>query len=1046
MAAGAAPAAAQSGNSGADRLLSIMEGYDAYVEVCYNSAAQEFLVVWLDFDRGLYIQRYDWRGNPMGDNLLINDSGSTYWPAVAYSPGAGSYLLVWGRDPDDGTDDNIYGQRLSADGSPLGPVLVLDQSAGGQYVPDVATDGDDFVVVWQGWDGDVDAIFARRVTGGGAVDPTTWSVARGGGAHRSNPDIAHDDTSGEYLVVFSYSQVDTAEIHARRLAPDGSPPGAEYSVAAHPDAIGSHLAATPWDGTGGYLVVWQDSRNGSADIYGRVVLAGGDGLFDGDDFAITDLVDSDQVGAAVALSPSTGNLLVTWSDSRADATSASDIYGQRLAADAGLEGSNFPVSAAYGEQGNCAVASGQSADAYLVVWADFRTYGDIYGQRVAGSGSLLWYEFAVSAQPGAQAAPAVAYDPDGGQYLAVWQDQVDGHWAIHGQRLSADGFPLETPWPIESDGHDNVQPVVAYSGSEQVFVVVWADEDLDHLEGRQVPAAGWATVPFSVPDSAGGRHPDLAYDEPENLFLLAWDDGADVYAHILAGDGSPDTGDSTLVANGEGLQLYPCAVSDPDAFKFLVVYQTDLGGGQVRLQGQHLLYSGNLWEPSFPVAGGDGVDRFHPAVTYNGDAGQYLVVYEYQLASEDLDIRGQLMSYDVPDGPELVIRNQPAGADQLGPDVEYSPESSRYYVVWAEDQGSGDGYDLYGQWLDYAGNPLSELLPVFRYSGDQTAPRLAYDMINLQGLVVWADTRRGPEGDVYARLGALDLEPPVALFTRDPAVGKEGDIFVFNAWPSHDNMTPPGAIAVRWDWTSDGNWDTSWTFDKHAVRVVSVAGTYNVTLQVRDLMNLLDDVTLPVLVLPDNPNTPPAAVLAVDSLVGLAGTTFHFDASGSTDNETPPADLLFRWDWENDGVFDTDWSGIKVRNYVFTDAGLHSVRVEVKDAGGLTDAAVRVVLVLPGAAVSLEVTPASAALYAGDTLQYHATAWGSYGNQANNPATTWSLAGALAGQIDESGLFTAGFVAGIYPDEVMAASGSATDTATVTIVYPYRLFVPLVSR
>ncbi|HNS51922.1 MAG TPA: hypothetical protein PKO09_12165, partial [Anaerolineae bacterium] len=104
------------------------------------------------------------------------------------------------------------------------------------------------------------------------------------------------------------------------------------------------------------------------------------------------------------------------------------------------------------------------------------------------------------------------------------------------------------------------------------------------------------------------------------------------------------------------------------------------------------------------------------------------------------------------------------------------------------------------------------------------------------------------------------------------------------------------------------------------------------------------------------------------------------------------------------------------------------------------------VLVLPGAAVSLEVTPASATLSPGGTLQYRATAWDSYGNQMNNPVTTWSLAGALAGQIDESGLFTAGFVAGTYPDEVMAASGSASDTATVTIVYPCRVFVPLVSR
>ena len=389
---------------------------------------------------------------------------------------------------------------------------------------------------------------------------------------------------------------------------------------------------------------------------------------------------------------------------------------------------------------------------------------------------------------------------------------------------------------------------------------------------------------------------------------------------------------------------------------------------------------------------------------------------------------------------------QPAGADQFGPDVAYAPSLSRYFVIWSEDQGSGAGYDLYGQWFDPSVNPLSQLMPFFRYSGDQQAPRLAYDMVHQQGLVVWFDTRRSKDGDVYARLGALDLEPPVALFTRDPAVGKEGDTFVVNAWASRDNMTPPGGLAVRWDWTSDGNWDTSWTYDKVAAHAVGASGVYSITLQVHDMMNLIDDITLPILVLPASGNTPPTAVLAVDPLVGTAGTTFHFDASGSSDAQTPPENLLFRWDWENDGVFETDWSGLKIRNHAFTDTGLHLVRVEVRDGGGLTAAAVRPVLVLPGDAVSLEIAPAAVALYPGDTHQFRATAWDSYGNQMNNPPTAWSLAGALAGQVDDSGLFTAGFVAGTYPDEVIATSGSATDRATVTILYTYRVYLPLVER
>ena len=457
--------------------------------------------------------------------------------------------------------------------------------------------------------------------------------------------------------------------------------------------------------------------------------------------------------------------------------------------------------------------------ATFVAWTDDRLgVADIQGQRIAPSGSLLWYEFTISAQPDIQLAPAVAYSSPDERYLAVWQDQRDGSWAIYGQRLSSDGEPLEEPWAIEADGHDNVNPAVAFGEDQGQFVVVWRDEQADKLEGRQIPPDGSATVLFSVTSSNGGEHPRIAYDPVGDRFLVVWDDGDDVLARALDGHGFPIGGPTTTVAGGAGHQIFPDLTFGLDNELFLVVWHEDLSGVN-RLYGQMVDESAFLVGFNFPIAGGDGIAREYATAAYKPAsklaAGEYLVVYRHRTASLDNDVYGRRLSTTgATIGSEIVIRDEAESIDQSWPQVIYSPAGGLYFVLWAEDQGDGTDYDLYGQWLDTLGNPSGSLLPFFHYYGYADYARIAYDPDHDQGLVVWMDARRGTWADVYARLGALDATPPVALFTRDPTVGRVGDAFTLDASPSFDDLTPSGALAVRWDWTSDGTWDTAWDLDK----------------------------------------------------------------------------------------------------------------------------------------------------------------------------------------------------------------------------------------
>ncbi len=86
----------------------------------------------------------------------------------------------------------------------------------------------------------------------------------------------------------------------------------------------------------------------------------------------------------------------------------------------------------------------------------------------------------------------------------------------------------------------------------------------------------------------------------------------------------------------------------------------------------------------------------------------------------------------------------------------------------------------------------------------------------------------------------------------------------------------------------------------------------------------------------EEPNTPPVALFTISPDNGDTDTEFIFDASGCSDKEDLSEDLQIRWDWEDDGEWDTEFSVEKTINHQFSKAGNFTVSLEVKDRDGLT--------------------------------------------------------------------------------------------------------------
>jgi len=175
---------------------------------------------------------------------------------------------------------------------------------------------------------------------------------------------------------------------------------------------------------------------------------------------------------------------------------------------------------------------------------------------------------------------------------------------------------------------------------------------------------------------------------------------------------------------------------------------------------------------------------------------------------------------------------------------------------------------------------------------------------------------------------------PRASFAVTPSSGNITTAFAVDASYCFDYQDPPGLLEVRWDWEDDGTWDTSWSKTKTAQHEYPALGVYTIRLEVIDTDYLTNSTTHQVWV----NNTPPSGTITVSPPSGNISTVFDVNAIVS-DIEDPSSALEVCWDWENDGVCDTSWSSILTAQVQYTALGTYTIRMEVRDTGGLMGSA-----------------------------------------------------------------------------------------------------------
>ncbi|MEK7617240.1 MAG: putative Ig domain-containing protein, partial [Patescibacteria group bacterium] len=121
----------------------------------------------------------------------------------------------------------------------------------------------------------------------------------------------------------------------------------------------------------------------------------------------------------------------------------------------------------------------------------------------------------------------------------------------------------------------------------------------------------------------------------------------------------------------------------------------------------------------------------------------------------------------------------------------------------------------------------------------------------------------------------------------------------------------------------------------------TTAGTYQVTFKVTDTGGLSDTKQITLTVSQASVNQAPIASFSATS----SGLTANVDAAASSDDKSG---LQFRWDWNNDGNYDSSYSSTKTAIHTYTAAGTYSIKLEIKDSEGLTNSITHSVIILGG--------------------------------------------------------------------------------------------------
>lgn len=191
-------------------------------------------------------------------------------PAVV-ADGQQGAIAVWIAPGESSGSDDILASRLSASGEPVWAKSIskIPTTAGRKrHLKTVVDSHDNLFVVWQNNDGFGEKLYLQQIELSGASWVADVKIADSAGAQK-DPELISTNANA-ILVLWQEEQNGQATLAAQMFDATGATLWTEAETLVSTSFSGTESAVKiTGDGLGGIIAVWQDQRNGDADIYAQ---------------------------------------------------------------------------------------------------------------------------------------------------------------------------------------------------------------------------------------------------------------------------------------------------------------------------------------------------------------------------------------------------------------------------------------------------------------------------------------------------------------------------------------------------------------------------------------------------------------------------------------------------------------------------------------------------------------------------------------------------------------------------------------------------------
>lgn len=353
-----------------------------------NDGTGGAILVWLatpyNYGRGIYAQHVDAEGNPLWESQQI--AAGKVSPPRAISDGSGGAIIAWG-DGDkhyiqrldtfgrtvwkqeeayptlealgmvgdgaggaivlwEGKDNQVYAQRVSADGASLwgvAGIAIGSIEAAYRGMP-MASDGSGGAVfLWEDSSSGGISIYAQRVSREGKLLWGESGIRVTAAGEIERPQLINDGT-GSFIIAWAVISIDNGfdeNIYAQKLDADGHPLWGESGVPVCDNPGRQSAPQLTADGSGGGIIVWSDSRNAiNGAVFAQRVSFAGELLWEEGGVRLSDISDdyfrsvNREIHITGVTGDGSGNSMVIWGGSIIPANRWGErVYAQKLGPD-----------------------------------------------------------------------------------------------------------------------------------------------------------------------------------------------------------------------------------------------------------------------------------------------------------------------------------------------------------------------------------------------------------------------------------------------------------------------------------------------------------------------------------------------------------------------------------------------------------------------------------------------------------------------------------------------------------------------------------------